>query len=368
MDVDRWRTVLAIVDEVMGEPAPRRADLVLRRCSGDDELREAVAALLLADGEPAAFLRPPEDGEVCGLLGRAALGLRRGDRVGRFVIVDVVATGGTATVYEALGGSPRRRVALKVLRLGPGSFARRRFAFECEALGRLRHPGIARIHEAGIHRSGPESELPYLAMEFVEGGRTIVEHADDRRLDLGARLALMAAVCDAVEHGHREGVVHRDLKPANLLVSRAGEVKVIDFGLARAVDVEPGRTTVLSEAGQLIGTLGYMSPEQLDGDPRTVDVRSDVYALGIVLYELACGRRAFALGDASVAEATRVVLESELVPLRAHDPSLPAELDAVVRRATAKRAVDRLPSAAALAVALRRIAARPPVTDGGATP
>ncbi|MEO1280092.1 MAG: serine/threonine-protein kinase, partial [Planctomycetota bacterium] len=157
-------------------------------------------------------------------------------------------------------------------------------------LGRLRHPGIAQIYEAGVHADPSGAEAPFFAMEFVPGARDLLTYAGEQGLDLRARLALFAEVCDAIHHGHLQGVIHRDLKPANLLVDETGRPKVIDFGISRALAPDPdGAEVAQTLAG--IGTPSYMAPEQAAGG--AVDTRADVYGLGAVLYACLTGRAPF---------------------------------------------------------------------------
>src|SRR5436309_4897972 len=193
-------------------------------------------------------------------------------------------------VYEAEQDNPRRPVALKMIRPGLASpDLVKRFAREAHVLGRLHHPGIAHVHAAGLTDDGQ----PYFAMELVHG-LPLLAHADRQRLDTAARLALAARICDAVQHAHDHGVIHRDLKPANVLVDETGQPKVLDFGVARATDADL-HTTAGTEVGQVVGTLAYMSPEQAAGDPAALDRRSDVYALGVVLFQLLADRPPYPL-------------------------------------------------------------------------
>src|SRR5262249_40351259 len=176
----------------------------------------------------------------------------------------------------------RRAVALKVIRKGVASPEMvKRFTHEAQILGRLRHPGIAQIYEAGLAEDGQ----PFFAMEMIRG-LPLNEYAQRHRLDSQARLGLLARVCDAVQHAHEKGVVHRDLKPGNILVDDAGQPKVLDFGVARATDADLQTTSRRTQAGQLLGTLSYMSPEQVVADPAALDWRSDIYTLGVILFEL----------------------------------------------------------------------------------
>src|SRR5262249_15160246 len=149
--------------------------------------------------------------------------------------------------------------------------------------------------------------VPYFVMEYIPGARSLVDFVRAKKLTTRARLELFCQVCDAVHHGHQKGIIHRDLKPQNLLVDAAGLIQVIDFGVARATDSDVAVTTQHTDIGQLIGTLQYMSPEQVKAEPHDLDVRSDVYSLGVVLYELLCGRLPYEVSRARVFEATRVI-------------------------------------------------------------
>ena len=285
------------------------------------------------------------------------------DRIGRYRLLRLLGEGGMGVVYEAEQDSPRRTVALKVIRAGytTGEMLRR-FENEAQALGRLQHPGIGQIYEAGM-ASTPFGRQPYFAMELVHG-ESLLAYCDRRSLPVRQRLELMANICDAVQHAHQHALIHRDLKPANILVDESGQPHILDFGVARLTDSD-AHATRQTDIGQLVGTLAYMSPEQVLGDPAEIDTRSDVYALGIILYELLAGRRPYAIGH-HLPEAVRAIREHEPTALRVVNRVYRGDLDTIVGKTLEKDKTHRYASAAELATDLRRhlrdepITARPP--------
>ena len=277
-----------------------------------------------------------------------------GDTVGGVRITRIIADGGMGRVYEGVQESPRRRVAVKVLRPDLVSADQlRRFAFEAEILGRLRHPGIAQIHTAGMHSIGGV-ERPYLVMEYVEDARTITDFVRERRLGPRECLLLFKEVCEAVGHGHSRGVIHRDLKPANLLVDAAGRPKVIDYGVARATGGDVPQASQATSLGDLVGTAAYMSPEQFAADPDEIDVRTDVYSLGIVLHEMLSGRHPFDLRRLSVYEMARLVREASPPRLDQLNPAVGRNVGCIVSKCLEKESARRYGSAGELAQDIRR--------------
>lgn len=349
--------------DLCDRPIAERRRLLAAACPGDLKLRAEVESLLEADDGSSNALNTPAWAAL-----RAAdpsTGPRHtihaGQRIDRYEIVRLIGSGGMGSVYEAVQDNPHRTVALKIMRTSvSGEQALRRFRYEAELLGRLRHAGIAQIFDAGMF-DDDGLRVAYFAMEYVPSAATLPEYAQSHRLDTHQRLALFAQVCDAVQHGHERGVVHRDLKPGNILVDASGSPKVIDFGVARATHLETPLTTIQTSVGQLVGTLAYMSPEQAGGDPDAVDVRSDVYSLGVVLYELLAGRRLFDLTGKPLLQAVRAICEGRPPALRSIDRSFRGDLDAIVAKALEPDKQRRYASASAFADDVRRYLTHQPV-------
>jgi tetratricopeptide (TPR) repeat protein/predicted Ser/Thr protein kinase len=283
------------------------------------------------------------------------------ERIGPFRIVRELGRGGMGIVYLAEQETPRREVALKILHPGAsGSELRRRFRHEANLLAQLRHPGIAQVYE-----SGTADGRPYLAMEHVDGER-LDRWVQDRRPDEGARLRLLARVADAVHHAHLQGIVHRDLKPANVLVVREPggaepRPKVLDFGVARATDADLQTLSLPTEAGRLLGTVPFMSPEQILGDSRRIDARSDVYSLGVLAYWMLAERLPYDLEHRSLAESARIIRDDDPAPLSSVAPRHRGDLETIVSKALAKDPELRYQSASELAADLRRFLADEPI-------
>jgi WD40 repeat protein len=354
----------ALFHEAADLPPNEQQTLLDAACQDDPELRAAVEMLLAEDARlranaAAAFLDSPVLRSTPQVADHTAPvgGPSLPPRIGRYGILRVLGEGGMGAVYEAEQDSPHRPVALKVIRsglLGPALL--KRFAQEVEILGRLHHPGIARIYEAGVAEDGQ----PFFAMELIRG-LPLDEYARQQALPLRERLELVARVCDAVQHAHDQGVIHRDLKPANILVEESGQPKVLDFGVARATDADLLTGAGLTRTGQLLGTPNYMSPEQVTADAAAIDHRVDVYALGVILFELLAQRPPYQLEGRPLAEVARLILEEEPPPLGSVNPELRGDVETIVAKALAKDPARRYPSAADLAAELRRWLAQEPI-------
>ncbi|PYR44269.1 MAG: hypothetical protein DMF93_00835 [Acidobacteria bacterium] len=229
----------------------------------------------------------------------------------------------------------------------------RRFEHEAEMLGRLQHPGIAQVY---AFYPGDRATPAHLVMELVSGP-PLTDYARAQGLTIAARAALIVKLADAVQHAHDRGVIHRDLKPANVLVAEGGQPKILDFGIARAIGADVQRLTIQTGHGQLMGTLAYMSPEQLGGRSHDVDARSDVYALGVLLYRLLANRLPFEVGDVPWLEAVQRLLAAEPPRMADVNASLSGPLEDIVARAMARDAGDRYQTAGDLATDLQRFLA-----------
>ncbi|MCX6953210.1 MAG: serine/threonine-protein kinase [Verrucomicrobia bacterium] len=300
-------------DEIFGEaielPAAERAAFLDRACAGDAALRARVEALLVGHDAAEDFLersptvRPAEP---------AFPEEQPGDRIGRYTLLKKVGEGGCGVVYLAEQTEPvRRRVALKVIKLGMDTKqVIARFEAERQALAMMDHPDIARVFDAGSTDTG----RPFFVMEFVDGA-PMTKFCDDHSLPMDARLDLFARVCVALQHAHQKGVIHRDLKPSNILVAMHDGVpapKIIDFGIAKATSGRLTEETLVTGFDQFIGTPAYMSPEQAELRELDIDTRSDVYSLGVLLYELLTGRPPYDTGSlvrAGIEEIRRIIRE-----------------------------------------------------------
>jgi len=360
LDPDRWRRLEEhFVSALDLGPAERAAHLA-RLAASDAALADEVLAMLQADAQPLSV-----EG---GLLAPEPPGSLAGQRVGPYRVLEPIGRGGMGEVYLAERDDQyRQRVALKVVRTGlGGAELRSRFRVERQVLARLGHPGIARILDGGVTEDGRD----YLVMEHIQGV-PVTEWCDARQLAIDARLRLFLTACEAVGFAHRNLVVHRDLKPSNILVTEAGELKLLDFGIAKLLEPDPAIGQVAdTRTGLGRMTPEHAAPEQIRGE--VITTVTDVYALGVLLYELLCGRKPHALG-ASLANLLRDVCERDTAPPSAAAFGAPADvatargttvprlhrllggdLDAIAQKALRKEPEQRFASAEQLAEDVRR--------------
>ncbi|MGA1145879.1 MAG: Stk1 family PASTA domain-containing Ser/Thr kinase [Candidatus Nanopelagicales bacterium] len=279
----------------------------------------------------------------------------------RYQVGEVIGRGGMAEVHEGRDLRLGRRVAIKILRpdLAKDPAFQARFRREAQSAAALNHPNIVAVYDTGedvlTDPEGQDVVVPYIVMEYVDGMTLRQLLASGRRLLPERALEIAAGVLTALDYAHRHGIVHRDIKPANVMLTRTGDVKVMDFGIARAIN-EAGQT--MTSASAVMGTAQYLSPEQARGE--VVDARSDLYSTGVLLYELLVGRPPFS-GDSAVAIAYQHVSEMPTPPSQV-DAGVSPEIDAVVLRALAKRADDRYQSAVEFRADVERAIAGAPVT------
>jgi serine/threonine protein kinase len=313
--------------------ATDRAAFLDHACAADAGLRGRVEALLRSHEQAGSFLDQPAAPDVTGdepagrwigspsELGNRPRPERPGSRVGPYKLLQQIGEGGMGTVWMAEQQEPvRRRVALKVIKPGLASDqVLARFEAERQALALMDHPHIAKVLDAGTipgEPSGVSAGRPYFVMELVKG-TPITKYCDEHRLPPRQRLELFVPVCQAIQHAHQKGIIHRDIKPSNVLVAPYDGkpvVKVIDFGVAKATGLKLTERTLFTEFGAVVGTLEYMSPEQAELNNQDIDTRSDVYSLGVLLYELLTGTTPLdrkRLKEGAFLEVLRIIREEE---------------------------------------------------------
>lgn len=357
-----WEQVESLFHEALDKPEAERAAFLDAACGAKRALRTEVEAMLAADGSQDGMLDRPLPVTDIGP-DAAPMMLADGQVVGPWRILSELGRGGMGVVYlaERADGTYEQQVAFKVIR--GGVFAadmEPHFVRERRILGRLQHPGIARLIDAGATADG----LPFLVMELVEG-KPITEWSKNHSVGIARRLQLMLQVCDALQHAHRNLVVHRDLKPGNILVTDDGDIRLLDFGVARLLAGEDGEQPALTRAGFIHMTPEYAAPEQFSGN--AITTATDVFSLGAVLYELLTDCQPRKKTSGSPADILRIL--EQAIDLPSNAPGLPAgwrsqlrgDLDAIVGKATAPDASRRYVTVGAMAEDIRRYLAFEPV-------
>lgn len=361
-DRHRWTRMRDVFQAALQVPADERTSFVQHQCD-DDEMRGEVLRLLSLHDESQDFLespfqspRPTAPGGSDPLIGHEIDGFRILRRIG---------AGGMGVVYEAEQQQPLRRAAIKLLRPGfATNESLRRLEYESEILAKLQHPGIAHVYAAGSFDLGDGAQ-PWFAMELIEG-EPLDAFVEQHRLPVRQKLELLLRICDAVQHAHQRGVIHRDLKPSNIIVVQrhrepdesAGRglpyaPMILDFGVARATGAQQ-QATMHTVAGELVGTLHYMSPEQLAGDSDAIDARSDVYALGVIGYEMLSGKLPHAAGSSAVADVVRSIEQDEPKRLGLINPACRGDVETIIAKALEKDRQRRYQSAAEFTADIQR--------------
>jgi non-specific serine/threonine protein kinase/serine/threonine-protein kinase len=389
---DRWKSLQALFEAAANMPPDERDAYLERECSGDPDLRREVESLIASERGASGLIERalPRDPGLPTASATNEMGPSPGRQIDRYRILERIGGGGMGEVYLAEQREPvRRRVALKLIKWGMDTReVVARFESERQALAMMDHPGIARVLDGGATEEG----RPYFVMEHVKGV-PITEYCDGQRLSTRERLDLFVQVCEGVQHAHQKGVIHRDIKPSNVLVRQDGDrpvAKIIDFGVAKAISQQLTEHTVHTRLGQYVGTPEYMSPEQAGPSPLDIDTRTDVYSLGVMLYELLVGTKPLRLGEdrgLSLEEVLRRIREDEpsrpsarfstlsgrettgAARLRSTDTrllrrQLRGDLDWIVMKALEKDRARRYGSPADLAADIRRHLRNEPVAAG----
>lgn len=379
---ERHRLVMELFDKARALPPDDRLRFIDQQCGDDLQLRADLESLLAHDEAPIPFLKQVESGRGAQLLASGltispvqddpARSAAVASRSPAYKVLRLIAEGGMGAVYEARQHSPRRTVALKVIRAGEASGGlTRRLRQEAHILGQLQHPGIATVYDAGTSEielvDGRVERRSFFAMELING-RPLDEYVSAEKPTLRQILGIFAAICDAVHFAHERGVIHRDLKPSNILIDEHHRPKILDFGVARTTNNDWRVATIETQTGQLIGTIPYMSPEQVLGRSELIDRRSDVYSLGVVLHRVLTGRLPYDLQDRPVHEAMRIIQHAEPTRMRIINRQLRGDVETIARKALEKEPARRYQTADALAADIRRylrdqpVSARPPST------
>lgn len=357
MLTERWREIESIYHSACErKPEDRRAYLDIA-CGSDQALRNEVESLLANEDSAADFLETHDPQALGGARGAQ---VRAGEQIGRYVVLEFLQAGGMGEVYKALDTRLERTVAIKFLPqiLAEDRIALDRFQREARAASALNHPRICTVYDVGDHH-----RRPFFVMEFLEG-QSLRDRMGDKPAPIPELVDFALQICDALQAAHATGIVHRDVKPANIFVTTGGQIKILDFGLAKfgaerhaapapiAQAAETVTGTTLTRPGSVMGTLKYLSPEQARGEE--VDARTDIFSFGVVLYEMATGHPAFQ-GKTS-GELIGSILHQTPVKPSALNPNVPAGLERIILKALEKDREARYQSAGELLVDLKAIA------------
>ena len=346
MEPDRWRQVEELYHSALNVPVGERADFIQKACAGNEELRREVESLLSYEGAAEDFINEPALEVAARTITPDKSTLLETDLAGRTVshyrVLEKLGGGGMGVVYKAEDTKLRRKVALKFLpeELSHDSEAIQRFLREAHAASALNHPHICTIHDIDVHEG-----RQFIVMELLSG-LTLKHLIGGKPLESRRAIELGKQIADALHSAHQHGVVHRDIKPANIFVTERGEAKILDFGVAKLIP--PGSETVsveLTQTRMAIGTVPYMAPEQLRGEP--ADARSDIWALGAVLFEMACGTPPFRAETAF--ELSSKILREPFPPL---PPQVPAQLRAAIEKCLQKETARRYQAASEVRASL----------------
>src|SRR5215217_4473086 len=354
-DPQRWQRVKEIFEGALERHGAERETFLIHECGDETDMRKEVESLLRSYEVAGSFMESPAVAQAADTLAGDQQKLSPGQRVKHYQIVNLIGEGGMGEVYLAIDTVLGRRVALKVL---PAFVSKdpdrlRRFTQEARAASRLSHPNVCVVHEIGETEDG----RPFIAMEYVEG-ITLRDRIRNQSMKLGDVLDIAIQVAEGLIAAHEAGIVHRDIKPENIIIRPEGYVKILDFGLAKLTERHKSATTTTmptllfhSAPGVVIGTAAYMSPEQARGV--AVDERTDIWGLGVVLYEMASGRTPFT-GETPT-DVVVAIVERDQPPISQHVEGAPPELERIVKKALRKDRNERYQIVKEMAIDLRSL-------------
>ena len=353
MTPERWQQVKQIFQSALERNPAERSAFLNQACADDPALRSEVESLISSHDQAGDSIEAMAMEAATEMLAYEQAGRIVGQQIGHYQVLSHIGRGGMGEVFLAQDNSLGRKVALKLLRSDFTGIEERlrRFQQEARAASALNHPNILTIYEIGH-----DGSLQFMATEYVEG-ETLRQHLSRARMTVGQTLDVAVQVASALAAAHQAGIIHRDIKPENIMVRTDGNVKVLDFGLAKLAETKTVDTAALTlpqvetEPGVVMGTVSYMSPEQARG--LTVDTRTDIWSLGVMIYEMAAGRQPFEGETAS--DVMSLILQKEPLPLAHSWPEVPAELERIVRKALRKDKEERYQTIKDLLIDLRNL-------------